>query len=391
MVFYLAQMLQDAAVGTEWENALSVLRVFRYISVRSAGAAMTALALMLWVGPAFIAWLKRLKFGQNYQDRAEEQGDLKARVLSKKGTPTMGGLLIVLILDFAGLMWAQWNELVVLTLLTIIVLAALGFYDDYAKITKQSGAGATSSVKLVVQTALALFIGVYLWNVPTTSKLITEVHVPFYKHPLLVGAGAAGLVVAVLAIVGSSNLSESALKSGIEWNYRVFDQSMKEGWRDVVQGFDRLVLRPELETLSHDWIDTYEARRSTFERPRRQLAEVADEPPAPPVIPHTIQVRALRALKETREVGHTAGLVVLATGLGKTWLSAFDSADFRRVLFVAHREEILQQAMATFRRVRPNARFGLFTGEKKDLEADILFASIQTLGKWLQSRMSLLS
>ena len=184
-----------------------------------------------------------------------------------------------------------------------------------------------------------------------------------------------------IAIVGSSNLSESALKSGIEWNYRVFDQSMKEGWRDVVQGFDRLVLRPELETLSHDWIDTYEARRSTFERPRRQLAEVADEPPAPPVIPHTIQVRALRALKETREVGHTAGLVVLATGLGKTWLSAFDSADFRRVLFVAHREEILQQAMATFRRVRPNARFGLFTGEKKDLEADILFASIQTLGK----------
>ena len=72
---------------------------------------------------------------------------------------------------------------------------------------------------------------------------------------------------------------------------------------------------------------------------------------------------------------------MLATGLGKTWLSAFDSADFRRVLFVAHREEILQQAMATFRRVRPNARFGLFTGEKKDLEADILFASIQTLGK----------
>lgn len=184
-----------------------------------------------------------------------------------------------------------------------------------------------------------------------------------------------------IAIVGSSNLSESALKSGIEWNYRVFDQSMTEGWHDVVQGFDRLVLRPELEELSHDWIDAYEARRSTFERPRRQLAEVADEPPAPPVIPHAIQVRALRALKETREVGHTAGLVVLATGLGKTWLSAFDSADFRRVLFVAHREEILQQAMATFRRVRPNARFGLFTGEQKDLEADILFASIQTLGK----------
>ena len=205
MIYYFAQWLQERAVGTEWADVLSPLRVFRYISVRSAGAALTALLLSLWLGPRMIAWLQRLKFGQNYQDRAEEQGDLKARVLSKQGTPTMGGLLIVVVLDFTALLWTQWNELVVLTLLTVVILAGLGFYDDYAKITRQSSAGATSLVKLTVQTALALFIGAYLWRLPGTSTLITEVHVPFLKHPVLTGAGLAGMAVAVLTIVGSSN------------------------------------------------------------------------------------------------------------------------------------------------------------------------------------------
>ena len=205
MIYYLAHYLQEQAAGTEWADALSVLRVFRYITVRSAGAALTALLLSLWLGPRMIAWLKELKFGQNYRDRAEEQGDLKARILSKKGTPTMGGLMIVLVLDFTALLWTQWNELVVLTLLSVVVLAGLGFYDDYAKITRQSSAGATSVVKLTVQTTLALFIGVYLWRLPATATLITEVHVPFFKHPVLTGAGLAGLAVAVLTIVGSSN------------------------------------------------------------------------------------------------------------------------------------------------------------------------------------------
>jgi superfamily II DNA or RNA helicase/diadenosine tetraphosphate (Ap4A) HIT family hydrolase len=184
-----------------------------------------------------------------------------------------------------------------------------------------------------------------------------------------------------IAVVGSSNLSETALKSGIEWNYRVYDQSMKEGWQDVVDGFDRLLTRPELRTLTHEWIDEYEKRRVEIDRPRRVFAEVEAEPPLPPVIPHAIQLRALTALKETRAVGFTAGLVVLATGLGKTWLSAFDSEGFQRILFVAHREEILNQAMATFRRIRPAGRFGRYTGEEKDLKADVLFASIQTLGR----------
>ena len=99
--------------------------------------------------------------------------------------------------------------------------------------------------------------------------------------------------------------------------------------------------------------------------------------------PHAIQVEALKALQTTREAGNTAGLVVLATGLGKTWLSAFDAnrPEYKRILFVAHREEILTQARETYRRIRPDARLGLYTGTEKTAEADIVFASIQTLGR----------
>ena len=140
-----------------------------------------------------------------YVGTAEEGGGLGARFLSKKGTPTMGGILIVLVLDLAVLLWTQWNALILLTLLSLIVLAGLGFYDDYMKITQQNNRGTASQVKLWVQFALALFIGIYLWMLPETKRLISEVMVPFFKHPVLTGAGPAGLVLTVLTIMGSSN------------------------------------------------------------------------------------------------------------------------------------------------------------------------------------------
>ena len=205
MLYYLSQFLQQQAAGTPWADYLSPLRVFRYITFRSAGAAVTALLLSLWLGPKVIVWLTQLKFGQQYTDKAEEGGGLGARFLSKKGTPTMGGILIVLVLDLAALLWTQWNALILLTLLSLIVLAGLGFYDDYMKITQQNNRGTASQVKLWVQFALALFIGIYLWMLPETKKLISEVMVPFFKHPVLTGAGPAGLVLTVLTIMGSSN------------------------------------------------------------------------------------------------------------------------------------------------------------------------------------------
>lgn len=205
MLYYLSQYLQDSAAGTVWEDRLSELRLFHYITFRSAGAAVTALALSWWWGPGLIRWLKALKFGQHYADKAEEAGGIKARVLDKRGTPTMGGILIVLVTELSAVLWAQWNVFLLLTLLSLVVLAGLGFYDDYAKITRQNNRGATSFVKLAVQTLLALFIAVYLWRLPATTHLVSNVMVPFYKHPVLIGAAAVGIPLVVLTIVGSSN------------------------------------------------------------------------------------------------------------------------------------------------------------------------------------------
>ncbi len=206
MFYLLSQQLLDWAKGTPWADHLSALRLFRYITVRSAGAAITALVLSWWLGPKIILWLKQQKFGQDYADRAEEAGGLAARVLSKKGTPTMGGILIVAVLLFSTMLWAQLdNKLVLLTLLSVVVLAGLGFYDDYAKIIQQSGGGTPPRVKLWAQMAVSLFIGVYLWETPSTSRLVTEITLPFYKYPVAIHAAWLGILIVVLAIVGASN------------------------------------------------------------------------------------------------------------------------------------------------------------------------------------------
>jgi superfamily II DNA or RNA helicase/HKD family nuclease len=181
-----------------------------------------------------------------------------------------------------------------------------------------------------------------------------------------------------VAIVGSSNISRTALTEGVEWNLSVARQ---EEWRMVGDAFEKLALSPNIQALTHDWIDQYAARRAFDER--KVVADGVGEPPSDLLEtpePHIIQLEALEALKKTRLEGKSAGLVVLATGLGKTWLSAFDSLNFGKVLFVAHREEILSQAMTTFRKIRPEARFGFFKGNKKE-SGEVLFASVQTLAK----------
>src|SRR5712671_2402541 len=99
MLYYLSQILLQWSAGTIWEDIVSPLRLFSYITFRSAGAAVTALLLSWWLGKRTIAWLKHLKFGQEYADKAESAGSLASRLLSKKGTPTMGGILIVLALN----------------------------------------------------------------------------------------------------------------------------------------------------------------------------------------------------------------------------------------------------------------------------------------------------
>ena len=181
------------------------------------------------------------------------------------------------------------------------------------------------------------------------------------------------------AFVGSSNLSLSALTTGVEWNYRVLEARDRAGWDEIRRAFESQFTSSKTVPLTPEWIERYRSRRLVA-RPV-ELIDVAPDPAPEIPTPHAIQQEALAALEETRAEGHRAGLVVLATGLGKTWLSAFDSQAFRRVLFVAHREEILGQALATYRAIRPHDSMGRYAGGERSLNATVLFASIQTLGR----------
>jgi superfamily II DNA or RNA helicase/HKD family nuclease/diadenosine tetraphosphate (Ap4A) HIT family hydrolase len=182
------------------------------------------------------------------------------------------------------------------------------------------------------------------------------------------------------AFVGSSNLTKTALCHGVEWNYRVVTSRDRAGFVEVVESFDALWHHPSTRPLDVEWIQGYQARRGPV---AFTAVGVEPEPADPPPEPHVVQEAALAALERTRVEGNSAGLVVLATGLGKTWLSAFDSnrPEFPRVLFVAHREEILTQALRTFRTIRPTATLGYYTGAEKTRDAEVTFASIQTLGR----------
>ena len=180
------------------------------------------------------------------------------------------------------------------------------------------------------------------------------------------------------AFIGSSNISRQALTNGLEWNYRI-DYPGDNGYLEARSRFEELFAHPRSVSLTDEWIAQYDARRVPLPM---AVAPGSLEQDAPPV-PTTVQIEALFALRATRDEGFQRGLVVLATGLGKTWLAAFDAKQLgaRRVLFVAHREEILNQAAETFLRIRPDARVGFYAGQTRDSEADILCASIQTLGK----------
>ncbi len=186
-----------------------------------------------------------------------------------------------------------------------------------------------------------------------------------------------------VAYVGSSNISHMALTAGTEWNLRVRRRVDPQGFEEVQAAFESQWSRST--PLTADWIDEYELRvQAAPERPA--LGEAEYDAVDDVFEPHDIQRAALDALRRARLQGRRRALVVHATGLGKTWLAAFDVAAYRdyvhrspRVLFLAHRAEILQQAAETFRRILPRARFGWFAGSQGTIEGDVVFASVQKL------------
>ena len=176
-------------------------------------------------------------------------------------------------------------------------------------------------------------------------------------------------------IIGSSNISHSALTYGVEWNYRLQRSLSPNDYDLFSRTFDELFYQHAVPVTDEELKDYSLAWR----KPRLVVLESPREMPKVPE-PLGAQIEALYHLNKAREEGVDRGLVVAATGTGKTYLSAFDSQGFKRVLYVAHREEILAQAAATFATVRPQAKMGFFTGQQKD-EGDILFATVQTLAR----------
>ena len=190
--------------------------------------------------------------------------------------------------------------------------------------------------------------------------------------------------------IGSSNLSKSALTSGVEWNFKLDRSSHEEDYNHYYQVFEDLfynhsmqITDAELDFYSKTWKKNKIYQTVPF--PNTTSTELVAEQSSNYVVdlytPRGAQIEALYHLKKTREEGFDKGVIVAATGIGKTYLSAFDSRDYKRVLFVAHREEILRQADRSFANVRPLSERGFFMGSQKDVNKDILFASVQSLGK----------
>ena len=190
--------------------------------------------------------------------------------------------------------------------------------------------------------------------------------------------------------IGSSNISRSALTSGIEWNYRFSSVSDPKNYEKFYQVFEDLfehhsiiIDNEELKRYSQNWHRPAVAKDLERYEYSHQNEENESEDTKVRLLyePRGAQIEALCALEDTRAEGAKRALVQAATGVGKTYLAAFDSKSYERVLFVAHREEILKQAAASFRNVRNSEDYGFFTGEEKSTDKSVIFASVATLGR----------
>ncbi|MBI4346786.1 MAG: phospho-N-acetylmuramoyl-pentapeptide-transferase, partial [Elusimicrobia bacterium] len=175
------------------------LNVFQYLTFRGGGAVITALAISLLLGPRMIELLRAYKIGQ------VQRTDGPATHLTKKGTPTMGGLLIFLSMTLSTLLWMRLdNRFTWLLLMVTVTLAAIGFWDDYRKLVLKDPNGAPSSAKFAVQIAVAALVVTYLAAFPPNGAFLTKVIVPYAKQ-LTLDLGALYFMLAILVIVGSSN------------------------------------------------------------------------------------------------------------------------------------------------------------------------------------------
>jgi phospho-N-acetylmuramoyl-pentapeptide-transferase len=176
-----------------------VFNVFRYITFRSAMSAVTALLLALTLGPSMIRWLKNAQIRQSIRQEGPKSH------LAKAGTPTMGGLLILLAVFTATLLWMDLsNRFVWIALGTMLGVGAVGFADDYVKFSKRRSLGLTGKGKLIPQFLVALAVGWAITHWASHGAFSTVITFPFLKR-LMIPLGILYIPFVALVVVGSSN------------------------------------------------------------------------------------------------------------------------------------------------------------------------------------------
>lgn len=191
---------------TPYADQFQLFNVFRYLTFRTGGAVMTALLISFLLGPSLIHWMRK-KQGRGQPIRKDGP---ESHIIEKAGTPTMGGVLILLSLSVATLLWARLDNMYVWIVIGVtLAFGALGFIDDYLKVTKQTASGVVGSLKLAVQFAVALLAGYLCMETLDASPealrgMATSVPLPFFKN-YVIPLGVLFVPFASFVIVGASN------------------------------------------------------------------------------------------------------------------------------------------------------------------------------------------
>jgi len=190
MLLWLTQRL--AVLHFRWFN------VFQYLTLRTILAVLTAFTVSVWLGPTVIACLAQLRAGQPIRVDGPQSH------FSKAGTPTMGGALILLAITLTTLLWSDLsNHLVWIVLVTMLSFGAIGFWDDYLKITKKNSAGFPARWKYLSQSVVGLCAAGILYA-GAHSPDATQLFVPFFKN-VHIALGLGYIFFAYFVIVGTSN------------------------------------------------------------------------------------------------------------------------------------------------------------------------------------------
>lgn len=182
--------------------------------------------------------------------------------------------------------------------------------------------------------------------------------------------------------IGSSNISRGALTNSIEWNYRFKKSDNEQDFNSFYDTFQDLFNNHSID-ITDEVLENY---AKTWVAPKiyKDIDKSKDDEEIKVINiyePRGAQIEALYALSRTREEGFDKALVVASTGIGKTYLAAFDSKPYNKILFLAHREEIILQARTSFQNISPEKTTGLFYADQKNNNKDIIFSIVNTLGK----------